>query len=26
VATLIAINVCLPALIIGGIPYWIFGS
>jgi hypothetical protein len=26
VAMLITVNVCLPALVIGGILYWIFGS
>ena len=26
VAMLVAVNVCLPALVLGGVPYWIFGS
>ena len=26
VATLIAVNMCLPALVLGGVLYWIFGS
>jgi len=26
VAMLIAVNVCLPALVLGGVLYWIFGS